>query len=105
MVTAASPATRVPSDSDDAKSIRGKNWSEEDSLKLVDAYKYAQETKEGLYCPLAFHTNSINNIAGESKQNVHERMAAKFLESSPEITDRTAFAVAARWDQMMTTFR
>ena len=38
----------APHATSSASSSRGKNWSDVDSLKLIDAYQYAMSKKEGV---------------------------------------------------------
>jgi hypothetical protein len=68
----------------DAKSHRGNNWNEDDSVLIVKAYRYAEEKK----------------CDWESKDIYHKRMFEHFQSLNPSVKTRTVKSVQTQWGEM-----
>jgi hypothetical protein len=82
-------------------SSRGKNWSEADSMLLIATYQNALADKPGMIqiCLKA------NTLEGEGLAVFHDRLAVKFLASSPQVSSRSSTSIQERWTKMTATYR
>lgn len=81
--------------------LRGPNWNDSDSLKLIDAYKQVLAEKEGSHC----HYICANIPLGtERSALLDQRIAEKFLSSDPS-AQRSVKSASQRWNQMLTTYK
>jgi hypothetical protein len=80
---------------------RGKNWSEVDSLKLIDAYHLVQIDKLGT----PFHSESLMPLDSDPAGIIYDRIAAEFRKSSPEVEGRSTVAIKERWKKMVESYR
>lgn len=80
---------------------RGKNWTETDSLKLVDAYQQVQFDKLGTL----LHSESLMPLESDSTGIIDEKVAAEFNKSSPEVEGRSVAAIKERWKKMVESYR
>ena len=82
-------------------STRGKNWSEADSMLLIVAYQDALADKPGMI----WICLKADALEGESLAVFHDRLAVKFLASSPEVSSRSSASIQERWTKMTATYR
>jgi len=82
-------------------STRGKNWSEADSKLLIAAYQDVVANKGGMI-QICLKANALE---GESLAIFYDRLAVKFLASSPEVSSRSSTSVQERWTKMIATYR
>src|SRR5579859_5583613 len=84
-----------------ASNNRGRNWTEPDSLILIDAYQFVMSSKERM----TFLQLRLTQLAGESASISNDRIASKFLASSPMVTTRSTDSIKERWIKMVATYR
>ena len=79
---------------------RGKNWNEEDSVRLVQAYAQIESVKK--------RTTTNDDIlikAYESKATLNRRMYEYWLSLVPSEPNRTQKSVIMRWSEMVSKFK
>src|SRR5579859_5639217 len=84
-----------------ASNNHGRNWTEPDSLILIDAYQFMMSSKEHM----TFLRLRLTQLAGESASISNDRIASKFLGSSPMVTTRSTDSIKERWIKMVATYR
>ena len=82
-------------------STHGKNWSEADSMLLIAAYQDASTDKRGMI-QICLKANALES---ESLAFFYDRLAAKFLASSPEVSARSSSSIQERWQKMTASYR
>jgi hypothetical protein len=85
------------------RSKRGKNWTEADSLKLVDVYQQIQFEKHGTPPPPL--PSFLMPLDSDPAGVIDDKIAAKFNESSPETEGRSTAAIKERWKKMVESYR
>ena len=85
-------------------SKRGKNWTEADSLKLIDAYQKVQFTKSGSDLPF-LNVSLLMPLDGDNSGIIFDKIAAEFLQSTPDAEGRSTEAIRERWKKMLESYR
>jgi hypothetical protein len=80
---------------------RGKNWSEVDSLKLIDAYQQVQFKK----LSTLLRSESLMALESDTAGIINNKVAAKFNEKLPEVEGRSSTAIKERWKKMVESYR
>src|SRR5579859_5648712 len=71
------------------------------SLILIDAYQFVMSSKKRM----TFLRLRLTQLAGESASISNDRIAYKFLSSSPMVTTRSTDSIKERWIKMVATYR
>ena len=85
-------------------SKRGKNWTEADSLKLIDAYQHVQSVKRGILPRITTFTFLIH-LDGDNSGIINDKIAAEFAAASPEVEGRSTDAIRERLKKLTETYR
>jgi hypothetical protein len=80
---------------------RGKNWTEADSLKLIDAYQFVQFNKLGIHIP----PNLLMPLESDNAGIIIDKIASRFAENCPNGDARSTEAVKERWKKLLETYR
>jgi hypothetical protein len=100
------PAVSASSSETASKSsTSGKNWTDIELIRLIDAYLAAQMEQQGNR--LSFHLLIVER---ESQNVIYDRMATKYAESAPSdsqgtITERTMVGIEQCWTSMTRSYR
>src|SRR5579859_7183472 len=76
------------------------NWSDEDSLKLVEAYKNVMAEN----CSMLYIMTYVC-LGTETQTLLNKRIWEKFLEGAPTYLAKSEKSVIQHWMQMVTSYR
>jgi hypothetical protein len=84
-----------------AAAPRGRAWREKDSILLVKAFKWVEETRKGI----STVSDSVLMKDNESQAIQDNNMYKHWLSLDPDETGRTSTSVIARWKDMVSMFK
>ena len=86
-------------------SKHGKNWTEADSLKLIDAYQKVQFAKSGFDSPHLSTFSLLIPLDGNNSGLIFDKIAAKFLQSISDAEGYSTEAIQERWKKLLESYR